>query len=180
MAAERRSLTLPRGVLNPSRGQSARTRTYRPIESREQPRGQADGQNWKVPGRVTVSAQLPNGRPPRHDVIVDAKRQVVRASLCGMQMFAMPMRRLRHRGRKGRRRASGPRPGGRPGRRTCRSRASGGAWVASAAGILGGTFCIIVAGLDPVIQRETQMARPALDARVKPAHDDLGKKTSEM
>src|SRR5437868_10536015 len=28
-----------RGALNRSRGQSARTRTYRPIESREQPRG---------------------------------------------------------------------------------------------------------------------------------------------
>src|ERR1035438_7224313 len=30
---------VPRGTLNPLRGQSARTRTYRPIESREQPRG---------------------------------------------------------------------------------------------------------------------------------------------
>jgi Tol biopolymer transport system component len=30
---------VPRGALNPSRGQSARTRTCRPIESREQPRG---------------------------------------------------------------------------------------------------------------------------------------------
>src|SRR6266403_3713143 len=46
---------VPRGALNPSRGQSARTPTYRPIESREQPRG-VDGDACIQPKQASMSS----------------------------------------------------------------------------------------------------------------------------
>jgi len=64
--------TNPRGALNPSRGQSARTPTYRLIESREQPRGVDLSGNGSA-GRTTprrwssrefLKVPAPSTKPP--------------------------------------------------------------------------------------------------------------------
>jgi hypothetical protein len=36
------------------------------------------------------------------------------------------------------------------------------------------SHCLVIAGLDPAIQRFVTDPNKALDARVKPAHDDVG------